>query len=364
MNNSILIFSILKALFVLSSLLTSTMAIAHFTRFPHWTVRMFDFPVKQIVVIQLSLSFLMMYATLAWPISFPLWLLLISGIPTTILLYAIYPYTPFHKKDLDSTAAGEAGLQLRVLSANVYMYNHAYDRLLNLVNTQNPDCLLLLETDLKWEKGLKNLEKNYPYFMKYPLGNTYGLLFYSKLRIHEPQIRFMLKPDIPSLKTRLELTPDRWVWFYGVHPEPPSPTEAETSEPRDIELLKLGKEIRRLNAPVIFMGDFNDVAWSHTTRLFRRFSGLRDPRIGRGSFSTFHAKYPMLRWPLDHCFLSGHFSINELSVLPSIGSDHFPILIDMQLRPEPTVEPPKPDLEDAQEVKDKLKKESKYTAAD
>jgi endonuclease/exonuclease/phosphatase (EEP) superfamily protein YafD len=340
------------------------MAIAHFTRFPHWAVRMFDFPVKQTVVMQLSLSVLMICAILAWSVTFPHWLLLISGIPTAILLYAVYPYTPLHKKDLNDTPVAGKGIQLRVLSANVYMYNHAYDRLLNLVNTENPDCLLLLETDLKWETGLKSLEKDYPYFVKYPLGNTYGLLFYSKLKIHEPQIRFMLKPDIPSLKARLELAPDSWVWFYGVHPEPPSPTEAETSEPRDIELMKLGKEIRKLDEPVIFMGDFNDVAWSHTTRLFRRFSGLRDPRIGRGSFSTFHVKYPLLRWPLDHCFLSGHFSINELRVLPSIGSDHFPILIDMQLRPEQAVTPPQPDIEDLREVKDKLDNESKHTATD
>ncbi|GAB5522371.1 MAG: hypothetical protein Roseis2KO_02430 [Roseivirga sp.] len=358
MGNLVIFSGIVEILLVLSTLLAIFMVTAHFSRNPHWSVRMFDFPVKQLVSSQLILTTTLALLVITTAYQLPLWWLMLANIPTIILLYSIYPYTIFHRKDL-KTASG-SGESIRLLSANVFMYNNDYQRLIDQIDKNQPDCILLLETDLNWLKGLEEIEAAYPYTLKYPLANTYGLLFYSKYKLLEPQIRFILKSDIPSIKTRLELAPGLTTWFYGVHPEPPSPTESESSEPRDIELLMLAREIRKLNGPVIFAGDFNDVAWSHTTRLFRRYSGLLDPRVGRGSFSTFHVKYPLFRWPLDHCFLSSHFRINEMQVLPSIGSDHFPMLIDMNLDPDHNHHTPMAQPEDVAEVVDKLEHAEEY----
>ncbi|MEO8010070.1 MAG: endonuclease, partial [Dokdonella sp.] len=52
-----------------------------------------------------------------------------------------------------------------------------------------------------------------------------------------------------------------------------------------------------------------------------------------GMFNTFHVDWWFMRWPLDHVFLSGHFTLKELRRLPSIGSDHFPLLTALQLMP-------------------------------
>lgn len=363
MNNSDLIFKTLEVVFFIVSILSATMVVAHFTRISHWSVRMFDFPVKQMVLLQVITSLIMLLVTLSTSYGISVYGFAPGVLSVVILSFAIWPYTPLHVKDLKGGVRPESDEKsLSVMCANVFMENTRYDLLLNHVDQYKPDCLLLLETDLKWARGMEELKESYPYTIQYPLGNTYGLLFFSKLKIHEPEIRFLLKSDIPSIKAKLEISPGVFNWFYGVHPEPPSPTESDTSEPRDIELLKLAKEVRELEEPVIFAGDFNDVAWSHTTRLFRRFSGLLDPRIGRGSFSTFHVKYPLLRWPLDHCFLSSHFTINTMRVLPSINSDHFPILIDMNIHPRKEHVLDSLLLEDRLEVKDKLENEEEHAS--
>ena len=79
------------------------------------------------------------------------------------------------------------------------------------------------------------------------------------------------------------------------------------------------------------MGDFNDVAWSHTNRLFGTEGRLRDTRIGRGLYATFDAHWPFLRWPLDHVYATPPFQVRRLERLDGFGSDHFPLYTEMVL---------------------------------
>jgi endonuclease/exonuclease/phosphatase (EEP) superfamily protein YafD len=124
---------------------------------------------------------------------------------------------------------------------------------------------------------------------------------------------------------------NRRIKFYALHPEPPVPNENPYSTDRDAEILLIGKEVTDEKMPLIVAGDLNDVAWSYTSTLFQKVSGLLDPRRGREFYSSFHAKYPIFRWPLDHVFCSGHFRVCKMMRLRAIGSDHFPILIELHL---------------------------------
>jgi endonuclease/exonuclease/phosphatase (EEP) superfamily protein YafD len=182
------------------------------------------------------------------------------------------------------------------------------------------------------------------------------MLLYSRLPLSHTSIDFLVEEDIPSIQATVTLQDGTSVWLNCVHPRPPAPGENDESLERDAELLVVGKRVCGAKQPVVVCGDLNDVAWSRTTRLFQKASGLVDPRKGRGMFSTFHAKFPGLRFPLDHILHSTEFRLVEMRRLPSVGSDHFPVVATLSLEPDADADQDAPaaDGADEQEMRETI----------
>ena len=248
-------------------------------------------------------------------------------------LWWVLPYTVFWRKEVKTSKVMDHNKTFSVMTANVLQTNHNSGALIDLVSKYQPDILVTLESDSWWEGRLNVLDADMPYSVKCPLDNLYGMHVYSRLRFSEEEISFLVENDVPSIHLLLTLRTDDNVQMHFVHPAPPSPTENEESTERDAELITIARSVADTEQAVVVTGDLNDVAWSATTRLFRKISGLLDPRVGRGMFNTFHANYPFLRWPLDHLFHSSHFTVKRILRLPSIGSDHFPLFTELVYSP-------------------------------
>lgn len=325
-----------------------------------WWLRVFDFPRVQVA----------MLATFAASLGFACRSRLGKG--DHVMLHAaeaaaaaqllhVLKYTPAFPKQVIRSRAERIGNALSILTANVRTRNRNVEPLLKAIKERGPDLVLLVEPDRWWLDQLKPLHDDYPFRVLRPLDNTYGMLLFSRLELIEPEVRFLVQEDVPSIRTRVRLPNGEQVWFYGVHPRPPvrgntrGDLEFEGAKPRDAELIVVATEVGQLKQPVVVAGDFNDVAWSHTTRRFQRLGRLLDPRVGRGLYNTFHAHNRLFRFPLDHLFMSEHFSLVEFRRESSIGSDHFPISAELQLDSgaEQLQEPPAPaagDLEEARET--------------
>ncbi|MCL5975020.1 MAG: endonuclease/exonuclease/phosphatase family protein [Gammaproteobacteria bacterium] len=289
---------------------------------------MHDFPRIQYVV----LAFLLLIAEILLldysKVSF--WLLFI---PTLLVvayqLWWILPYTILFSQEVAQTYNLDNINSIKIMTANVLMTNKKVEKLVLLVKENKPDILVTLETNYWWQTQLKVIENDYPYRISCPQENLYGMHVYSRYVLSESKIEFLVEDDIPSMHTLLTLPSGQNIRIHFLHPAPPSPTENEASSERDAELIMVAKSVADADLPVIVTGDLNDVAWSTTTRLFRKVSKLLDPRIGRGMFNTFHAKYWFMRWPLDHLFHSEHFKLYDIRRLPHFGSDHFALLTQL-----------------------------------
>ena len=322
-----------------------------------WWIRGADFPRVQfsilgLAVLAAALGLLDRGRPRTW------WL---AGATSAGLIYQVWwiaPYTRLHPREVKG-ATGRRGESLSILSANVLMTNPHSDRFLRLVREANPDVLVTLETNARWERDLRSLASEYPHRLRCPLENLYGMHLYSRFPLEDARVQFLVEPEVPSMHTLVVMPSGRRIALHCLHPAPPSPTENPSSQERDAELVMVGRSVARARFPVIVSGDLNDVAWSATTRLFRKLSGLLDPRIGRGMYNTFHAGHRFFRWPVDHFFHSKHFVLSRLERLPAFGSDHFPVFLELELAPDAAGnrDAPAADGQDREEAREKLAKE-------
>jgi len=276
-----------------------------------WWVRSLDFPRLQLSVILLLLLVLeLLLLDLSHPSA---WGLL--GVVLLCLVYEawwIVPYTRLFPVEVKSAINADSQKTIRIMTANVLTPNRNANALIELVRENAPEVLVTFESDAWWQAKLDTLEPYYPHTIKCPLDNLYGMHVYSKLPLTDSHVEYLVEPDKPSMHTLVNLPSGYSIRTHFLHPAPPSPTENEESSERDAELIIVAKSVAETNAAVIVTGDLNDVARSETTRLFRKISGLLDPRIGRGMFNTFHANYWFIRWPLDHLFHSDHFTLSRI----------------------------------------------------
>lgn len=320
-----------------------------------WWIRVFDFPRLQITIV--------LAATLIGN-------LLVRGDPGPtghIFLAALvlalgyqtlrmYPYTPLHRKQVQNSEIQNGDACIGLAFANVLMTNRDAAAVLREVRKRDPDLILAVETDAWWAAQLAELERTHPFAVRQPQDNTYGMVLYSRLPLRDAKVKFLIDNDVPSIHATVRLRNESQIELHCMHPRPPAPQESEQSTERDAELLIVGREIRKRQAPAIVIGDLNDVAWSRTSDLFQRVSGLLDPRVGRGFFPTFNAKWPLIRFPLDHIFHSRHFRLAAFERLGDCGSDHFPVYAKLSFEHEAKHEQEQPAAtpDDRQEAQEKI----------
>ena len=346
--------------FIVSTLFMISASICPLLKSSAWFIRAFDFPRVQIIFLFLLYGCLsLIYIENIIIVGTILLFCLINFV---LDFYRVSPYLPYNSAESKKSDSLELP-HIKILSSNVFVNNTNYAKLLTTVEENDPDLVLLLEPDANWKNGVEKLESLYEYNVLVPKENTYGMLLYSRYRLVNPEVKFLIDKAVPSIFTEVELSSGDRIEIICVHPRPPRPNESSSTQ-RDAELITIAKHVEtRRDKPILIFGDLNDVAWSHTTRLFKRISGTLDPRVGRGFYNTFPVKWSFLRVPLDHIFHTPRLAFREIKVLEDIGSDHFPVFASFDLLPssEKSGEPEHKNDSDSEESREILDEGEEYT---
>jgi endonuclease/exonuclease/phosphatase (EEP) superfamily protein YafD len=320
------VISIALSLCALFVVVTTLLPLSHSHA---WWIRGWDFPRVQIALFGAGV---LLAVWLLLP--FPLKGILGSALAACIAYqsYRIFPYTPFASSETvlaDREACGEI---VSLMSANVLKENEDHAALIREIDKVDPDVLLLMETDPAWVAAVEPVLARYDTVLREPLDNHYGIVFATRLKALKAEVLYLVDDDTPSIFAELETPGGQVMRYVGLHPRPPVP--GNTTEDRDAQILFSARFAHKANVPLVAMGDFNDAAWSDTTRLFKTVGGYLDPRIGRGFYASFDARSKLLRTPIDHFYHTKEVAVTDFGRGSFFGSDHFPIYAKICLDPD------------------------------
>ena len=202
-------------------------------------------------------------------------------------IWRIYPYIAGVGTEVvraDDLAGVDPRSCFSVLGLNVLQSNRNFAATIALIDRERPDVLLLMETDGRWEQALSQVLRRYPHRLLRPTDNTYGMLFATMLPVQSVRVANITDQNTPTVYARLMTRSGKTFDYVGLHPRPPFPGQPTARRDAKIEraALAIGGDG---HMPAMAMGDFNDVAWSRTTQLFKRVGGFLDPRIGARQLS-------------------------------------------------------------------------------
>ncbi|WP_027126436.1 endonuclease/exonuclease/phosphatase family protein [Gelidibacter mesophilus] len=324
---------LITLLYVLSSVLALCSILSIFRNVEIRYLKMLDFPRIQLFIASLSSLILLWITTKKWK-----WFnyLLVFGLFIGLLIHSIFliNYTQLVPVDVPwAKNIRSSDTQLSILLSNVKMTNKKAQPLIDLIQSKKPDLVLAMEVNAWWDKELKVLEKDYPYSHHTPNEVAYGMVLYSKLPITNIEVNYLNNKNVPSFVSTIALTEKKHIIFHATHPVPPTYFKdlPDNEGQQEHALKKLGHHIEDQELPIIVAGDLNDVVWSYVDDLTDTKNKLYDVRVGRGFYNSYNADNFLMRWPLDHVFVTKEFQIRKLERLPEISSDHFPIYLELIL---------------------------------
>ena len=297
---------------------------AWFTSTPAILAQISPFRIQALALLAAHVAFCLLLRRFRWAALFAAFAFFNAG----VLLHATRAFATAPSPG----PAAASSAPLKVLYSNVLTSNQDPSALLGLIASEKPDLLAFLEIDARWERQLTAaLSGDYPHRFIHAREDNFGLAVLSRSRFATDPVAYYATLDIPSLDLRVS-HPGGDIRVLVTHPLPPGTTT--TARLRDSHIARLADWTRLAFASssrsVLLLGDFNATPWCPPLRRLLADTGLRAAASDSGVLgTTWPAPVPFLRIPIDHALLGENLACRSYHVGPDIGSDHFPIILEI-----------------------------------
>ncbi|MGD2044321.1 MAG: endonuclease/exonuclease/phosphatase family protein [Acidimicrobiia bacterium] len=222
---------------------------------------------------------------------------------------------------------------IRVMSFNLLSTNEQYSDVIDYIGAVDPDLVFLHEASRPWEVAMESSDLDYEIIRP----RSEDLIFGTLVLVRGQDVTGVshgFAASAPRAVT-LEYTPFGWEQQLSVlSTHPLAPTDQERADLRDAQLAFAGDWAADRSGSFIVVGDFNATPWSSPFRALMRSADLLNSQTGFGlqpSFPT--TSNLLLRVPIDHLLHSEALEVTGRQLGPALGSDHFPLVVDLQTVP-------------------------------
>lgn len=233
-----------------------------------------------------------------------------------------------------SPEAGDpAAPSIRVMSFNLLSTNEQFAGVIEYIESTDPDLVLLHEASRPWEVALESADLGYTVIRPRSDNLIFGTLIL--VRAEEPEIVSFGFAEAQPRAVSIIYRPRGWpesVEILTTHPL--APTDSERAGLRDAQLEFAADWASGREGAAVVVGDFNATPWSWPFRSLMASADMRNSQIGFGLQPSFPTTSVFLfRVPIDHLIHTDALLVRDRRLGPALGSDHFPLVVDLQLRP-------------------------------
>ena len=254
----------------------------------------------------------------------------VGAVALTFNVFAVIPL--FVEETPSPLPAAVVSAEIKILHANVWVFNNDIHSLESLVQAERPDVISLNEVDRHWPALIRQstLFRDYPYRVMY----TADIALLSRYPIVSHKRHTLLYP-------RSEFVLDSWLEatinsgnrpFNVLLAHPRTPVSFGGYDRQQKLLTKVAERASALKQATLLMGDLNTTPWSSTFTQLTQRTGFRHGREGQGVEATWPlAVGRLIGLPLDHVLASPDLRITSFDAVGDIHSDHAPVVATVQL---------------------------------
>ena len=218
---------------------------------------------------------------------------------------------------------------LRVLSFNVLGANRRFGEVIDFIRRSGADVVVLHEVTGSWEEAVADASELDAWSYEITRTRTGDDLFGS-LVLTRPGARVESYGFGLTDPRAVEILLPHGVAMLAVHPL--SPSNQFRAKQNDRQLQFAADWAADQSGPAIVVGDFNATPWSYPFRRLIASAELSNSEKGFGLDLSYPADgNPLLRVPIDHLLHSDHLAVVDRRLGPAMGSDHFPLTVDLAL---------------------------------